>query len=85
VVDLPGTTKRVDLAKEDLEIKTAESAIAKGSQTEGVLTFVLLQASESELASSNPSFTLHFKDEQGNAYQTPKAVIGRRLSGAKTR
>jgi hypothetical protein len=79
VVDLPGTVNRkVDLGKEDLMVKTADTPIANGSRIEGVLTFVLPKTTEGELASS--SFILHFRDSSGSAYQTPKIVVGRKKS-----
>lgn len=79
VVDLPGTTKSVDLAKEDLAIKTAENPISKGNPVEGVLTFVLPQANERDLAKNSTGLVLHFKDAVGNSYQTAKAVVGSKL------
>ena len=78
VVELPGTKTTVDLAKEDLALKTADAPIAKSKQVEGVLTFVLPQASERTLNGSSTSLILHFKDGAGNSYQTAKAVIGRK-------
>ena len=83
VVELPGTKKTVDLAREDLALKTADSPIAKSKQVEGVLTFVLPQASERAMNSNSTSLILHFKDGAGNPYQTPKAVIGRKLAESK--
>ena len=80
VVELPGTKKTVDLAREDLALKTADSPIAKSKLVEGVLTFVLPQASEREMNSNSTSLVLQFKDGAGNSYQTPKAVIGRKLT-----
>jgi hypothetical protein len=80
-VDMPGTKgTKVDLAKEDLVLKTAQVPIAKGSPVKGILTFVLSKTSQSEVSNNNTSFTLHFKDSQGNPYQTPKSVIGGKAS-----
>jgi len=74
---MPGTNgTKVDLAKEDLVLKTAQVPIAKGARVNGILTFVLSKASESELSNNNTSLTLHFNDSQGNRYQTPRIVIG---------
>jgi hypothetical protein len=76
-VDMPGTNgTKVDLAKEDLVLKTAQVPIAKGARVNGILTFVLSKTSESDVSNNNTSFTLNFKDFQGNPYQTPKSVIG---------
>jgi len=80
VVELPGTKKTVDLAREDLALKTADSPIAKSKQVEGVLTFVLPQASEQAMNSNRSSLILHFKDGAGNSYQTPRALIGSKLA-----
>lgn len=78
---MPGTNGiKVDLAKEDLVLKTAPVPIAKGALVNGILTFVLSKTSESELANTNTSLIVHFKDSQGNPYQTPKGVIGERAS-----
>lgn len=76
-VDMPGTSNRkIDLDKEDLMLKTARVPIAKGARINGILTFVLSKTSESELSNNRSSFTIHFKDSQGNPSQTPKSVIG---------
>ena len=76
-VEMPGTNgTKVDLSKEDLVLKTAQVSIAKGARVDGILTFVLSKTSESEVSNNNTSLTLHFKDSQGNPYQTPKGVIG---------
>jgi len=80
VVELPGTKKTVDLAREDLALKTVDAPIAKSRQVEGVLTFVLPQASERAMNNNSTSLILHFKDGAGNSYQTAKAVIGRKLA-----
>jgi len=83
VVELPGTTRTVDLASEDLALKTAEALIAKSKQVEGVLTFLLPQASERDVNSNSTSLVVHFKDGAGNSYQTAKAVIGKKLADSK--
>jgi hypothetical protein len=76
-VDMPGTRNRnIDLDKEDLVLKTAQVPIAKGARINGILTFVLAKTSESDLSNNRASFTVHFKDSQGNPSQTPKSVIG---------
>jgi len=76
-VEMPGTNgAKVDLLKEDLALKTAQVSIAKGAQVNGILTFVLSKTLEREVSNNNTSLTLHFKDSQGNPYQTPKSVIG---------
>jgi hypothetical protein len=76
-VDMPGTNgTKVDLSKEDLVLKTAQVSIAKGARVNGILTFVLSKTSENEVSNNNTSLTLHFKDSQGNPYQSPKSVIG---------
>jgi hypothetical protein len=76
-VEMPGSNgKKVDLAKEDLVLKTAQVPVAKGARVNGILTFVLPNTSESVLANNNTSLTVHFKDSQSNLYQTPKSIIG---------
>lgn len=76
-VEMPGTNgRKVDLAKEDLMLKTAQVPIARGDRVDGILTFVLSKTSESELSNNNTRLIIHFKDSQGNPYQTPKGVIG---------
>jgi hypothetical protein len=76
-VDMPGTNgTKVDLSKEDLVLKTAQLSIAKGARVNGILTFVLSKTSERDVSNNNTSLTVHFKDSQGNPYQTPKSVIG---------
>jgi len=78
VVELPGTNKSVDLAKEDLTVKGA-APIGRDSQVEGVLTFVLPYIEERALNHNSSSLVLHFKDSQGNSYKTPKAYIGTKV------
>jgi len=81
VVDLPGAEmKTVDLAKEDLMLKTADSPVAAGGQVSGVLTFVLPNTTESQLAHNSTSLVVHFKDLQGRSYWTPKTFIGKKAS-----
>ena len=76
-VEMPGTNgTKVDLSKEDLVLKTAQLSIAKGARVNGILTFVLSKTSEREVSNNNTSLSVHFKDSQGNPYQTPKSVIG---------
>jgi hypothetical protein len=77
LVEMPGTNgKKVDLAKEDLVLKTAQVPIANGAQAKGILTFVLLGTAENALSNNQTSLTIHFKDSRSNPYQTPKSVIG---------
>lgn len=76
VVTMPGTGQRVDLDKEDLAIKTKDTAIAKGATLKGILTFVLPKLSAADLSNNNSTLVIHFKDSQGNSYQTGKALIG---------
>jgi hypothetical protein len=77
LVEMPGTNgKKVDLAKEDLVLKTAQVPIANGAQVRGILTFVLAKTSENALSNNQSSLTIHFKDSRSNPYQTPKSVIG---------
>lgn len=78
VVELPDSNKSVDLAKEDLTVKTAEG-IGSNSQVEGVLTFVLPGTQEGALNHNSSSLILHFKDSQGNQYQTPRTYIGKKV------
>jgi len=74
---MPGmSSKSVDLAKEDLAIKARESSIGPGQRLDGILTFVIPNSSEKELAETRTSLTLLFKDKTGNSYQTARAVIG---------
>ncbi len=77
VVDLPGAEgKKVDLAKDDLSVKAAQTPVATGSETSGVLTFVLPKTTESSLSGNNTSVMVRFKDSQGLLYWTPKTFIG---------
>jgi hypothetical protein len=77
VVALPGTAgKRVDLDKEDLAIKSRDTAIAKGATLTGILTFVLPKLSATDLSNNNSTLVIHFKDNQGGSYQTGNAMIG---------
>ena len=76
VVAMPGTDQRVDLDKEDLALKGKERAIAKGATLKGILTFVLPKLSPADLSNNNSTLVIHFKDSQGNSFQTAKALIG---------
>jgi hypothetical protein len=77
LVEMPGSNgQKVDLGKEDLALKTVQVPIAKGARVNGILTFVLAKTSESVLSNNNTTLIIHFKDSQGNSYQTPKNVIG---------
>ena len=79
VVELPGSNKSVDLAKEDLTVKGTD-LIGRNSQVEGVLTFVLPSTEEHALNHNSSSLVLHFKDSQGNSYQTPRTYIGQKVA-----
>jgi hypothetical protein len=77
LVEMPGSNgTKVDLAKEDLVLKTATVPIVKDARVNGILTFVLPGTSERILSNNNSSLVIHFKDSQSNLYQTPKSVIG---------
>jgi hypothetical protein len=77
VVDMPGGQgQKVDLAKEDLAIKAARTSITAKDRLTGILTFVLKETSESKLASNNTRLAVHFKDQQGNSYQSPQVALG---------
>jgi len=79
IVDLPGTTgKRVDLDKEDLVIRSKDTPIAKGGSLTGILTFVLARTSTADLSNNKAMLVLHFKDNQGNSYQTGGIAVGSR-------
>jgi hypothetical protein len=79
LVEMPGSAgKKVDLGKEDLVLKTAQVAIAKGARVNGILTFVLPKSTETELANNNTRLVVHFKDAQGHTYPTPAVVVGAR-------
>jgi hypothetical protein len=79
MVEMPGTAgMQVDLAKEDLVIKSKQNPIAKGAQLKGILTFVLPNASARELSNNHATLLLQFKDNLGHSYQTRKATIGTR-------
>lgn len=81
VVDLPGSSgKSVDLAKEDLAAMLKGKPLARGSEVEGVLTFVLPETSERDLAHNSSSVILHFNDDGGSSYQTPKTYIGKKVT-----
>ncbi len=76
VVAMPGTGQRVDLDKEDLMIKSKDTAIAPGATLSGILTFVLPKLSAKDLSNNNSSVAIHFKDNQGASYPTGRATIG---------
>jgi hypothetical protein len=77
VVDLPGSQSgKVDLDKEDLVQKSANLVLTKGNQIDGVLTFILPDTTEKDLANRGVQLTVHFKDASGTAYQTPKSIVG---------
>ena len=80
-VEMPGSNgKKIDLAKEDLVLKTAQIPIAQGARVNGVLTFVLAKTSESVLSNNSTALAVRFKDSQSNQYQTPKSVIGAKIA-----
>ena len=77
VVAMPGSSgKRVDLDREDLSVKSKDNPITKGKTLTGVLTFILAKTAASDISNNNTSLVLHFKDSQGNSYQTGKATVG---------
>jgi len=77
VVDKPGGQgQKVDLAKEDLAIKATRTSITAKDRLTGILTFMLKETSESKLASNNTRLAVHFKDQQGNSYQSPQVALG---------
>jgi len=76
VVAMPGTGTRVDLDKEDLVIKSRDTPIGKGATLKGILTFVLARTSAADLSNNNSTLVIHFKDSQGNSYQTANTKIG---------
>jgi hypothetical protein len=77
LVEMPGAAgKKVDLAKEDLVLKTAQVAIAKGARVNGILTFVLPNSTERELANNSTRLVIRFKDAQGHSYPTAAVVVG---------
>lgn len=77
VVAMPGTQgKRVDLDKEDLVIKSKDTQIATGAKLTGILTFVMAKTSAADLSNNNSTLVIHFKDSQGNSYQTARTAIG---------
>lgn len=79
IVEMPGTAgMQVDLATEDLVIKSKQNPIAKGAQLKGILTFVLPNVSARELSNNHATLLLQFKDNQGRSYKTGKATIGAR-------
>jgi hypothetical protein len=80
VVEVPGSNKSVDLAKEDLTVKGV-NPIGRDSEVEGVLTFVLPGIEERALNHNSSSLVLHFRDSQGNNYQTPRTYIGKKVGG----
>jgi len=77
VVEMPGAKgARVDLAKEDLVLKSKQTALTKGRDLKGVLTFVLPKTSTQDLSNNRSTFVIYFKDNQGGTYQTRRALIG---------
>lgn len=83
VVEMPGRAgTKVDLGKEDLALKAAQAAIAKGGRVDGILTFVLTKSTESGLVNNNTRLVISFKDAQGHSYRTPAIIVGAK-AGAK--
>jgi hypothetical protein len=77
VVTMPGASgKRVDLDREDLAVKSKDAVVNRGETLTGILTFILAKTAASDISNSNTSIVLHFKDSQGNSYQTGKATVG---------
>ena len=84
VVDMPGSAgKKVDLGKEDLALKTANVPLAKDASVNGILTFVIPKTTETGLTNNSTRLILHFKDAQGNSYQTPAIVVGAKATSGK--
>ena len=81
LVDMPGIEgRKVDLGKEDLVLKTARVQIDKGARVNGILTFVLPKTTQAELANNSTRLIVHFKDTQGNSFQTPPIVVGKKAN-----
>src|ERR1051325_6295269 len=79
--EMPGTKGvKVDLAREDLVLKTPEVPISKGNQVRGILTYVLPKTSEGSLSNNNTSLSVNFKDSQGKSGETSKYVIGKKTT-----
>lgn len=77
VVEMPGAAAtHVDLAKEDLVLKTKEFPIAKSAQVKGVLTFIIPKTSLADVSNNQSNFVIHFKDSQDGLYRSRKTVIG---------
>jgi hypothetical protein len=84
LVEMPGSAgKKVDLGKEDLVLKTAQVVIGKGARANGILTFVLPNSTESELANNSTRLVIRFKDSQGHSYLTPAVVVGAKSGSGK--
>jgi hypothetical protein len=84
LVEMPGSAgKKVDLGKEDLVLKTAQVSIGKGARVNGILTFVLPNSTEKELANNSTRLVIHFKDSQGHSYPTPAVVVGAKAGSGK--
>jgi hypothetical protein len=84
LVDMPGIEgKKIDLGKEDLALKTAQVQINKGTRVNGILTFVLPKTTQAELADNSTRLIVHFKDTQGNSFQTPPIVVGKKANQSK--
>ncbi len=80
-VELPGANGvKTDLAKEDLALKTANSAIPKAGRESGVLTYVLPKTSLSQVSNNNTTLTVQFIDADGNSYKTSGYVVGEKVS-----
>jgi hypothetical protein len=77
VVTMPGASgQRVDLDKEDLAVKSKDAPVTKGETLKGILTFILAKTSAADISNNNTTLVLHFKDSQGNSYQTGKTTVG---------
>lgn len=84
VVEMPGSAgRKVDLGKEDLALKAAQAAVAKGGRMDGILTFVLPRSTESELVNNNTRLVIGFKDTQGHSYRTPAIIVGAKANSGK--
>jgi hypothetical protein len=80
-VELPGANGvKTDLAKEDLVVKTANTALPKSGRVSGVLTYVMPKTSMAEVSNNNTTLTVQFMDAEGKSYKTPGYLVGSRVN-----
>jgi hypothetical protein len=60
---------------EDLAVRV-RTLWSTGRDVDGILTFILAKTAASDISNKNTSIVVHFKDSQGNSYQTGKATVG---------